>query len=226
MLTPSQRLWGAAVCGVIYTLALLWATGVYSLSLLWGNLAHMAIHMVGLLLALLVDIVAQRLPEKEKRVKALGAFISVMVLVVIAGGALWQIAQGEFHDHETEVLLGSTEVHQHFAPHLAERLAEMPSLLVVGVASFGLLLHLVSFFLLRGGRRTCVNVHAAYVHLRFDLVLTLFTLVAGALMYAYSLPWLDRAVIPLIVLLVVFSLFEVGGHAYKSVKSAGHHHHH
>lgn len=222
MMTPSQRLWGATVCGVIYTAALLWATGLSSLSLLVGNLAHMMIHMVGLMLALLVDVVAQRLPQKEKRVKAVGAFINVMALVVIAGVALWQIVRGDYHDHEAEVLLGGTP-HVH---HLTDTLTTNPSLLVFGVAAFGLILHLVSFVLLRGGRRECVNVHGAYTHLRFDLVLTVFTLVAGYLMYAYDLHWLDRALAPVIVLLVMYSLFEVGRHAYTSVASAGHHHHH
>jgi Co/Zn/Cd efflux system component len=233
VMQPSQRLLLAAICGSIYTLALLWASGITDLNLVVGNLAHMAIHMTGLILALVVDLLARRVPHKHNKVKAYGAILNSAVLTAIAGVALWQIAQGVYHNHDLAQLLRPEVVetqHQqrpHFAPHLQElHEAPEPGLVLTYVALLGLVMHLVSFWVLRQGRQVCVNVRGAYVHLRFDIALTALTALTGYLMHTYSLAWLDAALGPVIALLVIYSLFEVGRHAYASVTSAESHHHH
>lgn len=230
---PSQRLALAAVCGSIYTLALLWASGVTSLNLVVGNLAHMGIHMTGLILALIVDTLAQRNPHRHKKVKAIGAVLNSIVLTAIAAVALWQIGQGVYHNHDLAPLLGHDVVeahHEHtpnFAPHLTEHLEEPePGLVLTYVALLGLMMHLLSFWVLRQGRQACVNVRGAYIHLRFDIALTALTALTGYLMHAHGLGWLDTALGPVIALLVIYSLFEVGRHAYNSYTSADTHHHH
>jgi len=231
---PSQRLMLAAVCGSIYTLALLWASGVTSLNLVVGNLAHMGIHMTGLILALLVDMLAQRSPHRHKKVKAIGAVLNSIVLTAIAAVALWQIAQGVYHNHDLAPLLGHEVVEVHhedapnFAPHLDEHHHEEhePGLVLTYVALLGLMMHLASFWVLRQGRLSCVNVRGAYIHLRFDIALTAMTAMTGYLMHVYGLGWLDAALGPVIALLVIYSLFEVGRHAYNSYTSAETHHHH
>lgn len=226
MLLPSQRLWGATLCGLIYTAALLWVYGSTSLNLVVGNLAHMGIHMTGLMLALLVDVIAQQVPKKHKKVKAFGAVLNAIALAVIAGVALWQIAVGAYHHHDMDLFTG-TDPHHHAEASLTAPLGGIdPSLLLTYVALLGLVLHLISFVILRGGRHDCVNVRGAYIHLRFDVALTLLTAVTGYLMHAYSLQWLDRALGPAIVLLVLYSVLEVGRHAYASYTSADTHHHH
>lgn len=210
-LSPSQRLFGAFCCGLIYTAALVWAEGYSSLNLIIGNLAHMSLHMAGLVLAMLVDGIARKRPAFEKHIKGVGALLSLVLLAVMAGVSLWKLALGAYSDHDAELLSQSTQ-----------------SLLLAGVAALGLVMHLMGFWLLRGGKEECVNVRGAYIHLRFDLGLTAFTLVAGVLMYTLGWAMLDQYLWLLIVVLVLYSFWEVVKHVRASWQSgeAHHHHHH
>ena len=217
MLTPAARLWAALAAGLAYTLVLLVATGEYQLNLLLGNLAHMGIHMTGLVLALVIECTAHQLaygrrqqPRLATQIKAYGALLNVVVLVMIAATAVWQLWAGQGGEAP---VAGAEHAHPevHHLPHLGEGEA------VVMTAAFGLLMHLISFVVLRGGRHQCVNVHGAYVHIRFDVVLTVLTALVGVLMATTHLPHLDQALAPLMVLLVVYSLYEVARHALVSL---------
>ena len=229
-LTPAWRLWVAFAAGLAYTLVLLVATGEYHLNILLGNLAHMSIHMTGLVLALMIEHTAHHLahgrrqqPRLAAQIKAYGALLNVAVLVVIAATAVWQLWAG--HAHEAVVgeapAAGAEPAHlgaHHEAHHPVahgHHFGEGEAVFIT--AAFGLLMHLISFFVLRGGRHQCVNVRGAYVHIRFDVALTGLTALVGVLMATTHLPHLDEALAPLMVLLVIYSLYEVARHAWVSL---------
>ena len=218
-MSPSLRLSGAFVCGLVYTVVLLAASGVSSLNLILGTLVHMSVHMAGLFVALAVDVLAQRAVRGKQRIKAVGAGVNSIIFGAIAVLALVALWQGHFHDHEASMLLG------HDA-HQDDLVMSSQLLMLVGI--LGMALHLLSFWLLRGGKEECVNVRGAYIHIRFDLMLTGLTLASGVLMY-FGLGDLDEQLFWPIVALVLYSFYEVAKHvraAWNSKESHDHHHGH
>jgi cobalt-zinc-cadmium efflux system protein len=158
--------------------------------LLTGSLAlladagHMLTDVAGLVLALAAMKFAERPPSPRRtygyhRVEILAALTNALVLAAVAGYIL-------------------AEAWERFrSPH---PVASVP-VLVVGTA--GLLVNLVSAFLLHSGSRASLNVRGAYNEVLADAVSSLGVIVGAAVITATGWLWVDPMVAVAIALFVL-----------------------
>ncbi|MCS6935561.1 MAG: cation diffusion facilitator family transporter [Chitinophagales bacterium] len=93
--------------------------------------------------------------EKKQRIIALGGFASALIMFMIT---VWMIFEAILHFHEPEIEVSPESI---------------------GVAVFGLLVNGVcAFFLHREEEKRDVNLHAAYLHVVSDMVISAMALAA------------------------------------------------
>lgn len=180
--SAQRRLWCALVLSVIY-IALLFAGSLLSGSLtLAADSAHMLGHGVALGIALCASVLARRLSRKSyslgyKHVEAIGGYTNGLLLLGISLGIAWEAAGRLWWT-------GESESHLHHAHGIDTGI-------MGAVALAGLLLHGVSAWILHGGRRESLNVHALYLHIFFDLAATLTGLVTSVVIHFTGFEALD-----------------------------------
>jgi cobalt-zinc-cadmium efflux system protein len=160
--------------------------------LLSGSLSLIsdALHNLSDSVALLLSLLVVKLSKKEntetrtfgyKRAEILAALFNASMLIVVAV-FLFKEAYIRFYD-----------------PH------PINGILMLSVASIGLLANLISVFLLKGHAHDDMNIRSAYLHLFSDF-LSSIAVVAGALaIYAYKSYWVDP------VLTVIIGLYVLKG---------------
>jgi cobalt-zinc-cadmium efflux system protein len=160
--------------------------------LLSGSLSLIsdALHNLSDSVALLLSLLVIKLSKKEntetrtfgyKRAEILAALFNASMLIVVAI-FLFKEAYVRFYD-----------------PH------PINSILMLSVASIGLMANLISVFLLKGHAHSDMNIRSAYLHLFSDF-LSSIAVVAGALaIYAYKSYWVDP------VLTVIIGLYVLKG---------------
>ncbi len=89
------------------------------------------------------------------------------------------------------------------------------SLVMLVVASIGLIANLISVFLLRGHQKGNINIKAAYLHLIGDTLSSVAVIIGGILIYFYSIYWIDPLITVLISLYIIKETYQVLYRTYK-----------
>ena len=160
-----------------------WLTG--SLALL-ADAGHMLSDVAALGLSLFAMWMARRPATARRtygyhRLEILAALVNGAVLVAISGFVI-------------------AEAWQRFRQPQA---VDAP--VMMGIAAGGLLINLVSLWLLREGRDESLNVRGAWLHVLTDALGSVQALVAGGLIWRFGWQWADPTASVLISLLVVYS---------------------
>lgn len=181
-LSTQRRLWCAFWLSAVY-IALLLAGSLLSGSLtLAADSAHMLGHGAALGIALAASILARRLSRKSyslgyKHIETIGGYTNGLLLAAISVSIGWEALTR---------LLGETGEAGHLHAH-----SEINTSIMGGVALCGLVLHGLSAWILHGGRRESLNVHALYLHIFFDLAATLTGLATSIAIHFTGLDILD-----------------------------------
>ncbi len=184
------RLWVVLTLTASYMLAEAiggWWTG--SLALL-ADAGHMLTDVAALALALVAMWFATRPATPQKtygyyRLEILAALVNGVALVLISLLILYEAAQ------------------RWSAPPLVN---SVPMMII---ATGGLLINLLSAWLLHSGHEHDLNIHGAWLHILGDALGSVGAIVAGALMWAYGWRWADPLFSGLIGLLVIFSAWRL-----------------
>jgi cobalt-zinc-cadmium efflux system protein len=92
------------------------------------------------------------------------------------------------------------------------RLREPPAVqgaVLMGIAIGGLLVNLVSLWILNAGRHENLNIHGAWLHVLTDALGSVGAIVAGLLVWLFKWEWADPALSVLIGLLVIYSAWSL-----------------
>lgn len=181
--SAQRRLWCALALSVVY-IALLFAGALLSGSLtLAADSAHMLGHGAALGIAICASVMAKRLSRKSyslgyKHIEAIGGYTNGLLLIAISCGIGWEAF--------TRLLGGAGGGEGHLHTH-----GQIDTGIMGGVALAGLALHGLSAWILHGGRRESLNVHALYLHIFFDLAATLTGLVTSVIIHFTGFEILD-----------------------------------
>lgn len=173
---------------VVY-FVILWLGSIYSGSLSLGASAgHMMMHISVLSIAFIAAKIAEksandRFSAGYGRVESLGAFINSLLLMATAIFILGEIDEIH-HDHG---------------------LHEIDSSLMSIIAVVGVILHSISAYLLYQSKSESLNIHAAFLHLFFDILITFATLLTALALHAGAPESLDKVVATLIAVTIFFS---------------------
>ncbi len=160
-----------------------------SLALLADSL-HMISDVAALALSLLAVWMATR-PASERRTfgnsraEILGALANGLALGVVA------------------VFITTHAIERFMSP----RDVEGGGVIVVAVG--GLLINLVSLWILEAGRGESLNVRGAWLHVASDTLASVGVIIAGAGIWAFGWVWLDPAVSIVVSVLVLFSAWHL-----------------
>lgn len=165
----------ASVLALTATYTVAEAVGGYlanSLALL-ADAGHMMTDNLAIALALLAGWIGQRPPDRTRtygyqRIEILAALVNSAALVAVALLIFWE------------------------AWRRLQQPVAIDVSLMAGIAAGGLAVNLAAALLLRGSRS--LNVRAAYLHLLGDLLGSIGTLVAAALIGAFDWGWADPVV--------------------------------
>lgn len=96
--------------------------------------------------------------------------------------------------------------------------------IMLAVATGGLLVNLVSLWVLHGDDHTSLNVRGAWLHVMTDTLGSVQAIIAGVLLWSFGWRWMDPLASVLIALLVVFSAWELlrGSTAVLMESAPGH----
>ncbi|MCF6172007.1 MAG: cation diffusion facilitator family transporter [Bacteroidales bacterium] len=89
------------------------------------------------------------------------------------------------------------------------------SLLMLIVASIGLLANLISVLLLKSHQKGNINIRAAYLHLIGDTLSSVAVIIGGILMYYYSIYWIDPLITVFISLYIFKETYQILYSTYK-----------
>ena len=170
-----RSLWFATGLTATYLMAEV-IGGVWTGSLaLLADAGHMLTDVGGLALSLIAIHFASRPASPQRtfgfyRAEILAALANTLVLVVVSLGVLWEAY---------------------------ERLRQPPHVstgVMLGIATIGLLVNLVSFRVLRKGSDGSLNVKGAYLEVMSDLLASVGVIGAAVLMRSTGWFWIDPAV--------------------------------
>jgi cobalt-zinc-cadmium efflux system protein len=94
------------------------------------------------------------------------------------------------------------------------RMSEPPEVqggLMMGIAAGGLVVNVLSLFILSGGRKENLNLHGAWLHVATDALGSIGAIVAGLLIWQFGWNWADPLTSVLIGLLVIHSSWRLLG---------------
>lgn len=111
----------------------------------------------------------------------LAALANAMFLLIVTGGIAWEAIQRLLHPTAVD------------------------SLVVIGVASFGVLINTGTALLFMAGRKGDLNIRAAFLHMASDAVISLGVVIAGIVMLYTHWFWLDSTVSLLISVVIVIA---------------------
>lgn len=153
-----------------------------------------AIHNLSDTLAILLAYIAGRVSRRRsnakktfgyKRIEILAAFINASVLIVISVFLIYEAGQ-RFFDPQP-----------------------IKGLLMMVVATAGLLFNLLSVLLLRKYSGENLNIRSAYLHLLGDTLSSVAVVIGGMLIYFFNIYWVDPLVTVLISLYLIKETWDV-----------------
>jgi cobalt-zinc-cadmium efflux system protein len=160
-----------------------WGVRAHSLALL-ADAGHNLSDVLGLLLAWGAGSLARRAPSERRtyglrRSSTLAALFNALLLLIAVGGIAWE-AVGRF-SHPSPVA-GRT---------------------VIWVAAVGIAVNGGTALLFLSGRKSDLNVRAAFLHMAGDAGAALGVVLAGAAILATGWQWIDPAVSLIIALIIL-----------------------
>jgi len=158
---------------------------------LLADAVHNLSDVAGLLLAYIGDIGSRRPATKKttygfKRIEVMTAFISAVALVVIAVYIFY-------------------EAYQRFISPVN---ISKPVLLLT-IASIGLIGNVLSVFLLRSGKKKSLNIKAAFLHMLYDAISSLAVIIGALVILKTGWAYIDPMLSILIGLMILYSSFDV-----------------
>lgn len=160
-----------------------------SLALL-ADAGHMLSDAASLALALFAMWIAQRPPTSER---TYGYYRAEILAALFNGATLVAISVYIFY-----------EAYQRFTEP-----PEVLGPLMMAVAGGGLLINLVSLWLLHAGRSENLNMRGAWLHVLGDTLGSVGAISAGALIWAFGWTWADPLVSAIIAMLILFSAWNL-----------------
>jgi len=160
-----------------------------SLALL-ADAGHNFIDVISLVLAWLAYWLMRRNPTKRHtyglgRTTILASLMNAITLAMAAGAIAWESVQRLIHP---EPIVTQT---------------------VIGVALIGLVINLGTAFMFMSGRKTDLNIKAAFVHMLADAGITVGVIVGTLLIMATDLLWIDPAISLGIVLVIGITTWDM-----------------
>jgi cobalt-zinc-cadmium efflux system protein len=161
----------------------------HSLALV-ADAGHNLSDVLGLVLAWGAMLLARRRPTPERtygfrRSSIFAALINAAVLLISVGAIAWEaigrLNQPYFVDERT----------------------------VIWVASIGIVINAGTALMFLSGRKGDMNIRAAFQHMAADAVISLGVVVTGVVMLETGWLWLDPAVSLVIVVLIVYSTWDL-----------------
>jgi len=164
--------------------------------LLTGSLALLAdsLHMVSDVAALALSLLAVWMASRPASGRRTFGNSRAEILAALANGlALTVVA----------VFISSNAFERFLAPRDVEGGG------VIVVASGGLVINLVSLWILEAGRSGSLNIRGAWLHVASDTLASVGVIVAGVGIWAFGWVWLDPAVSIVVSVLVLFSAWHL-----------------
>ncbi|MBU2734008.1 cation diffusion facilitator family transporter [Acidithiobacillus ferridurans] len=157
----------------------------HSLALL-ADAGHNLSDVLGLLMAWGASALANRPPSGRftyglRSSSILAALANAVFLLVVTGGIAWEAIERLLHP------------------------AAVASVVVIGVAAFGVVVNTGTALLFMSGRKGDLNIRAAFLHMAGDAAISLGVVVAGIVMLFTHWFWLDSATSLLISALIVMA---------------------
>lgn len=142
--------------------------------------------VLGLLLAWIASVLARRRPSARytygwRKSSVLAAFLNSILLLVATGSIVWESLQR---------LVNPGEVN---------------GAIVIGVAAVGIAINAGTALMFFAGRKTDMNIRAAFQHMAADAMVSLGVVLAGMAILVTHWLWLDPAFSLLISVLIIFS---------------------
>ncbi len=200
-----QRLaWSFGLVLVYFVVEAVGGVLTNSLALL-SDAGHMLTDVVGLGMSLAAIQLASRHARRDDagqntfglyRLEILAAFVNALLLFGVAIYVLYEAVNRLTGDHE---VLG------------------LPMLIV---ASLGLVVNVVSFFLLREGAKESLNVEGAYLEVVADTLGSVGVIVAAVLLEVFGWTWVDPVVGAAIGLWILPRTWRLGGQAVRVLLQA------
>lgn len=188
------RLLIALLLALIY-FVILTAGSCFTESLaLQANAGHMLMHSSVLFIALIATILSEKKANEKftagyARIESLGAFINGIILLIVS------------------ISIG-VEALEHHHSHDGHNHSIDTSLMGI-IAGIGLILHIVAAFILYKGRQESLNVHAVFLHVFLDVIITLSTLTVAIAMHLGAPDEIDRLLALAISVFVTFSALKL-----------------
>lgn len=178
--------------------------GFYSGSLaLWADAGHKLADIGAIALALAASWFANLSSSPRKtfgfyRLEILAALINGIGLVFVSGFILWEAFQRLFHHGHHEIHGG----------------------LMLGVAVLGLVINVISAFVLYPSREMNLNVKGALFHILTDIANSLGETGAAVMILLFRLNWMDALISLAIALLVLYNALRVSREALNILMEA------
>lgn len=185
-----KRLSSVLLLSALYMVAEV-AGGIYTNSLaLLADAGHMLSDVASLALALVAMRIATRPPTAQRtfgyqRAEILAALANGAALVA---AAVWIVVE---------------------ALKRMQQPPEVDGLPMLGIATGGLLVNLMSMVLLHSGRDASLNMRGAWLHVATDALGSIGAMIAGVAVWKFGAAWADPAVSVVIALLVMASAWRL-----------------
>jgi len=171
--------------------------GIFSNSL---ALISDAFHNLGDTVAILITYITEKISRKAsdekhtfgyKRIQILAALFNAVTLIAISVFLIFE-AWERFNNPQP-----------------------IKSLLMLSVASIGLIANLISVALLQSHQKENINIKAAYLHLIGDTLSSVAVIIGGILIYFYEIFWIDPLITVLISLYIIKETYVILYDTYK-----------
>jgi cobalt-zinc-cadmium efflux system protein len=153
-----------------------------------------AVHNLGDAMALFIAFIANKLSRREanlkstfgyKRIEILAALFNSVVLIVICI-FLFKEAYERFYNPQP-----------------------IKGMMMLVVASFGLLANFFSVFILHNFKDENLNIKAAYLHLVGDTISSVAVIIGGVLIWLYEINWIDPLVTVILGVYIIIETWKV-----------------
>jgi len=171
--------------------------GIFSNSL---ALISDAFHNLGDTVAILITYITERISKRAsdekhtfgyKRIQIMAALFNAVTLIAISVFLIFE-AWERFNNPQP-----------------------IKSLLMLSVASIGLIANLISVLLLKSHQKENINIKAAYLHLIGDTLSSVAVIIGGILIYFYKIYWIDPLITVLISLYIIKETYVILYDTYK-----------
>lgn len=181
---------------VVLVLALSYAGIEFVGGILTGSLALLAdsLHMVSDVAALALSLLATWMASRPANQRRTFGNSRAEILAALANGLGLAVVAVFISVHAVERLIAPQDVHG-------------GGVMVVAVG--GLLINLVSLYILEAGRGDSMNMRGAWLHVASDALASVGVIIAGAGIWAFGWIWLDPVVSIIVALLVLASAWNL-----------------